>query len=140
MPYKTTSIATMAVSYDMKMAWNPNFVTELSLPEVMWCLIHELFHPMLNHHRRWLDHIGLGHLSIAEAHKVVAKDPRLQETARDWNIAADAAANQKLEELAKMVRENLPEGYVSPTTIGAPYGQIVETYYDHVRKLSLIHI
>jgi predicted metal-dependent peptidase len=133
-PYETESVPTLAVSSGGIMAWNPRFVEKCTLAELMWVITHEAMHILNKHHRRWVDKIGLSGMEMQAAYEEVSKNARLKATSKNWNIAADAAVNQKLEELAEHVGERLPEGYVSPRRIEAEYGLTVEGYYDHLRN------
>ena len=131
---ETTQVQTMAVSYDCIVGYNPQFVKATPVVELKWVWLHEAMHPYLNHPQRWVKMLGLDPTDMVAAYAIIAQTPWMQETARDWNISADAAINQKLEEMAAELGEQLPGGYVSPSSLGCPPGMTTEQIYMWIRK------
>jgi predicted metal-dependent peptidase len=123
------SVGTMGVSWDGIVGVAPKFVENQSLSKLKWTWLHEALHVHNRHAARWVRMLGLDPTDMVAAYAIISKTPWMQATARMWNIAADAAINQLLENMARALGEELPEGYISPATIGAPYGLTVEGYY-----------
>ena len=123
------SVGTMGVSYDGIVGVAPKFVESQSLSKLKWTWLHEALHVHNRHSQRWVKMLGLDPSDMQAAYAIIAKTPWMKDTARNWNIAADAAINQLLEDMARKLGEELPEGYISPATLGAPYGLTVEGYY-----------
>ena len=134
------SVKRKGVNYKLICAYNRDFVESISLVELMWVWIHEACHILNKHCERWAAVIGMKDQEMKDVFDSVEQSPKLMALARIWNIAGDAASNQKLESLIGeinkhnqslrgRVNHNLPSGYVSPATIEMEYGNSTEFYY-----------
>lgn len=118
-PRETTEIPTMATSATWVLYWNPAFVATLSVEKVAAVLAHEVSHGLNQHHAR--------NPNGTDIHQ---RDAKIRTLDRLWNIAGDAAINPGL----SAGGWRLPEGHITPTTLGLPEALTAEEYYDRLRQ------
>lgn len=104
---ETTEIPTLAVSHDWRLHWNPQYVAQTPLQELVWGLYHECWHLRSKHHER---SVKLGLVKIDGT--LVA--PELQARFKAANIAQDASIN---EQIRKIAGTKLPATWVFPETL-----------------------
>ena len=91
-------LQTMAVDKHWRLYYDPKVLKEWDLDELSAVVIHETFHLVFDHHRRF---------------EAIAPDAK-EDLAALWNIAADMAINSILEDTPKV---KLPKGCVYPHTV-----------------------
>ena len=109
---RSPGLDTFAVDDRWRLYVGPAALTRWSVPEVAGVLLHEVGHLLRDHHARHAE----------------------QEVTNGWlwNLAGDAEINDDL----VVAGIPLPEGPVTPATLGAPDGQLAERYFTHLLDLA----
>lgn len=102
---------TMAVDQHMRIYYNPEFLSKLTLDEAVGVVVHEVNHVLR-------DHLGRGKLS---------GDPYL------WNLASDCEINDDI------VRDvgcgvTLPADHIHPAQYKLPDNELAEWYFEELKK------
>lgn len=113
-PVPAPGIGTFAVDDKWRLYIDPEQLLGWTVPECAGVLLHEVGHVVR-------DHAGRARLASVD-----------EQTARRWNIAADAEINDDLRSDAIA----LPEGGVFPETINEPAGKAAEYYFTRLLEVA----
>lgn len=113
-PIEKKGEGTFSVDARWRMYYDPDFLDTLELREAVTVVVHELFHLLGEHHKRFRRKVG--------------RDKVSQEEATRWNVAADCAINGTLREF----RLPFPKGIECcfPEKWNMPANLTPEEYYD----------
>jgi predicted metal-dependent peptidase len=107
-PREMPGLGTCGVTKDWKLLWDPQFVDTLTVEQVGWVLLHELFHRLRQH---------------AERAEEQGKDGRW------FNIASDMEINDDFDPKTW----SMPAGVLLPQDRGWPVGLTAEEYYARLQ-------
>lgn len=109
MPHEMPGLGTLAVTKDFVLMWDPAQVAEWGVEFTASVLLHEIEHPLRNHHDRMARIGAVGPVA---------------------NLATDAEINDDL--VAGQLP--LPDAPVTPKSLGLPDGRLAEEYYQLLRQ------